>query len=88
MIGIQRIGKGLQLVFSFDVILAVAPVNWVVGPQKGGLPTGNTTGLGPLTLFEHAHFEALGETASLAGLPAALCDLTLVGCWTAILNVA
>lgn len=40
-----------------------------------------------LTLFQHANFEALGEAACLARLPAPLGDLALVRCRTAVLNV-
>lgn len=40
-----------------------------------------------LTLFQHANFEALGEAACLASLPAPLGDLALVRCRTAVLNV-
>lgn len=40
-----------------------------------------------LTLFQHANFEALGEAACLASLPAPLGDLALVRCRTAVLDV-
>lgn len=40
-----------------------------------------------LTLFEHAHFQALGEAAGLASLSAPLGDLALVGRRAAVLDV-
>lgn len=40
-----------------------------------------------LTFFEHAYFEALGETTRLTGLPAALGDLTFIRGGTTVLNI-
>lgn len=41
-----------------------------------------------LTLPQHAHSQTLHEAAGLARLASPLGDLTLVGGWTAVLNVA
>lgn len=41
-----------------------------------------------LTLPQHAHSQTLHEAAGLARLASPLGDLTLIGCWTAVLNVA
>jgi hypothetical protein len=41
----------------------------------------------PLTFFQHAHFETLHEAAGLAGFASALCDLTFIRGWAAVLYV-
>lgn len=41
-----------------------------------------------LTLPQHAHSQTLHEAAGLARLASPLGDLTLVGGWTAVLDVA
>lgn len=40
-----------------------------------------------LTFFQHANFETFHEAARLARLASPLGDLTLVGGWTAVLNI-
>lgn len=42
---------------------------------------------GPLTFFQHAHFETLHEATGLAGFASALCDFTFVRGWAAVLYV-
>ena len=39
------------------------------------------------TFFQHAHFETLHEAAGLAGFASALCDLTFIRGWAAVLYV-
>lgn len=40
-----------------------------------------------LTFFQHADFETFHEAAGLARLASPFGDLTLVGGWTAVLNI-